>query len=88
MRLIKPGITGLAQIKLNYDGTFAEGSYGEALRGFFAGLDVDGEDRMFANKLLFDLSYSAILENPIEWLKTDVEIVVKTPLVMVLGKGQ
>lgn len=88
MRLIKPGITGLAQIKLNYDGTFAESAYADAIKGFFSGLDTNGEDRMFANKLLFDLSYSAILENHAEWFKTDLEIIVKTPWVMVTGKGQ
>ncbi|CAN0571973.1 unnamed protein product [Laminaria digitata] len=43
---------------------------------------------MFANKLLFDLAYSAIMENPVEWFKTDLEVMVRTPLIMVLGKGR
>ena len=37
-------------------------------------------------KLLYDLAYSAILETPRNGLKTDLGIV-RTPLVMVLGKG-
>ncbi len=93
MRLIKPGITGLAQIKLNYDGSFNPNSKeAQALAGFFDDLDIpqlEGMDaRMFANKLLFDLAYSAILENPAEWLKTDLEVIAKTPLVMLLRKGR
>lgn len=92
MRLIKPGITGLAQIKLNYDGSFAEGSEAQALASFLGPLEVPGLDggdtKLFANKLLYDLAYSAILENTFEWLKTDLEIMVKTPLVMLLGKGR
>jgi lipopolysaccharide/colanic/teichoic acid biosynthesis glycosyltransferase len=93
MRLIKPGLTGLAQIKLNYDGSLGDDAESRALAGFLGAIDLpggaDGGDmRMFANKLLYDLAYSAILENPVEWLKTDLEIMVKTPLVMVLGKGR
>ncbi len=92
MRLIKPGLTGLAQIKLNYDGSFADRTDTKALESFLASLalpDMGGGDtKMFANKLLFDLAYSAIMENPVEWLKTDLEVMVRTPLIMVLGKGR
>jgi lipopolysaccharide/colanic/teichoic acid biosynthesis glycosyltransferase len=93
MRLIKPGLTGLAQIELNYDGSFANTQQSQALRQFLSGVELpsdlkDNNTRLFANKLLFDFAYSAILENPVEWLKTDLEIMVKTPLVMILGKGR
>ncbi len=93
MRLIKPGITGLAQIKLNYDGSFDESSAeSQALAEFLGDLKLPGfsdkQNRLFANKLIYDLSYSAIMENPIEWLKTDMEIVFKTPIIMILGKGR
>ncbi len=92
MRLIKPGITGLAQIKLNYDGSFrSTGSESDALKGFMT-LELPSlshyDSRLFANKLLYDLSYSAALENPLEWFKLDLEIIFKTPAVMLLGMGR
>jgi len=97
MRLIKPGITGLAQISLNYDGSFDRTQeQSAALEQFLTGMDipddvlkgVGGSRQAFANKLLFDFAYSAILENPIECLKTDLEVIVKTPLIMLKAKGQ
>ncbi|MCC7385485.1 MAG: sugar transferase [Deltaproteobacteria bacterium] len=95
MRLIKPGITGLAQIKLNYDGSFSASPESKALEQFLQGIELPQEalngandTRAFANKLLYDLAYGAILENPLECLKTDLEIMVKTPLVMLRGSGQ
>lgn len=92
MRLIKPGVTGLAQIKLNYDGSFREGSRdGKALEGFMT-LQLPGlseyDNRLFANKLLYDLSYSVAMENPIEWLKMDLKVILKTPAVMLMGMGR
>src|SRR5207237_7992014 len=79
MRLVKPGITGLAQIKLGYDGSLEPTTkenvemvkFLESIK--IKGLE-DGESKAFANKLLYDLSYSAILENPESWFKTDLEI--------------
>lgn len=92
MRLIKPGLTGLAQIKLNYDGSFANREDTKALETFLGSLELPdmgtGDTKMFANKLLFDLAYSAILENPVEALKTDLEVMVRTPLIMITGKGR
>lgn len=96
MRLVKPGITGLAQIQLNYDGSFdRENPESASLEQFLSNIELPKEvlngaadTRAFANKLLFDLAYSAILENPLECLKTDLEVIVKTPLVMLRAKGQ
>jgi lipopolysaccharide/colanic/teichoic acid biosynthesis glycosyltransferase len=97
MRLIKPGITGLAQIMLQYDGNFdPTNPQSKDLEAFLATVEVPddalklagGSRRAFANKLLFDLAYSAILENPVECLKTDLEVIVKTPYVMLKAKGQ
>lgn len=91
MRLIKPGVTGLAQIKLNYDGSFRENSDAKTLEGFMSvqipGLS-EAANRMFANKLLYDLAYSAALENSKAWLKTDLEVLLKTPIVMILARGR
>lgn len=92
MRLIKPGLTGLAQIKLNYDGTFSNHPDAQALRNVLKNFEVPGMDAdqtlAFGNKLLFDLAYSAILENTVEALRTDAEILVQTPVTMILGKGR
>jgi len=93
MRLIKPGLTGLAQISLNYDGTLdARAGVGAGLQTYLRRFeDADGDGRAtkaFGNKLLFDLAYSAILENPWESVKTDLEILVKTPWVMLRGAGR
>lgn len=96
MRLVKPGVTGLAQIQLNYDGSFdRENPESASLELFLKGIELPKEvlngaadTRAFANKLLFDLAYSAILENPLECVKTDLEVIVKTPLVMLRAKGQ
>ncbi len=101
VRLIKPGLTGLAQIHLNYDGTLDPSQgVGAGLERYLRSVQADTEGgrqkaarsdtgtRAFGNKLLFDLAYSAVLENPWESLKTDVEIILKTPLVMLKAKGQ
>jgi lipopolysaccharide/colanic/teichoic acid biosynthesis glycosyltransferase len=97
MRLIKPGLTGLAQINLNYDGSFDRNVKANLdLEKFLAGIELPEEakngspsdTRAFANKLLFDLAYSAIVEDPWECFKTDLEIIAKTPLVMLRAKGQ
>jgi lipopolysaccharide/colanic/teichoic acid biosynthesis glycosyltransferase len=90
MRLIKPGITGFAQIRLNYDGSFREGSKeAKAMEGFMRGdLPPGVEKGTFGNKLLYDLAYSAALENTVEWLKMDLRIILETPFVMVRGMGR
>jgi lipopolysaccharide/colanic/teichoic acid biosynthesis glycosyltransferase len=95
MRLIKPGITGLAQVKLGYDGHINPWSRSRAdlerLVEQFREIDPEASDQelvVFANKLLYDLAYSAIVENPWECLKTDLKVMAKTPLVMVLGMGR
>ncbi|MEE2901789.1 MAG: sugar transferase [Myxococcota bacterium] len=90
-RLTKPGLTGLAQVTLNYDGSLAEGndSQVEALR-MMQPKDPDPESKTasFGNKLLYDLAYSAMLENTKEAIKQDIKIIVKTPIVMLLRRGQ
>jgi lipopolysaccharide/colanic/teichoic acid biosynthesis glycosyltransferase len=88
-RLVKPGLTGLAQITLNYDGSLAEASHEQvdALRAMKP-TNTDQATHSFGNKLLYDLAYSAILENTKEAIMTDLRIIIKTPLVMLLRRGQ
>lgn len=99
MRSVKPGLTGLAQIRLGYDGSFLANRDTDALRAFVGEIDLarrPGEAtlpggasvQVFSNKLLFDLAYSAILENPLEAMKTDLEVLWKTPWVMLKGLGR
>jgi len=90
-RLVKPGLTGLAQVTLNYDGSLAEGTnkQAEALRAMQPSKDSKpGETHSFGNKLLYDLAYSATLENTREAIKADLKIILKTPLIMIMRRGQ
>jgi len=91
MRLIKPGITGLAQIYLSYSGRLPESSelakFKDTLINPFA-LDgvEDSEADDMRTKMLYDFAYSAALENFWEFLRTDIGIIIKTPLVMFWSK--
>ena len=97
MRLVKPGLTGLSQIYLNYDGSLDHSNeVGAGLQRYLRRFDPPQEPtngkpstRTFGNKLLFDLAYSAMLENsnPLNAIFTDIEIMVKTPMVMLKAKG-
>jgi lipopolysaccharide/colanic/teichoic acid biosynthesis glycosyltransferase len=87
MRDIKPGITGMAQIYLSYRGRMAEGSDLAQLKETLVNpFDLDGVEDSEADdmrtKMLYDFAYSATLENFWEFLRTDLGIMLKTPLVM------
>jgi lipopolysaccharide/colanic/teichoic acid biosynthesis glycosyltransferase len=89
MRDVKPGITGLAQVSLGYTGSIPEGAPIAALAATLQnpfGLDEEAIRGNLADdmriKLLYDLAYTASLEKLSTFLRTELGIIVKTPLVM------
>ncbi len=93
MRDVKPGLTGLAQISLGYTGRAFEGSdaatFEDTLLNPFDLPETQGStaDDM-RMKLLFDLAYAAALESLQSFLRMELEIILKTPLVMIKGVGR
>jgi lipopolysaccharide/colanic/teichoic acid biosynthesis glycosyltransferase len=93
MRLVKPGITGLAQVNLDYMGHMGENHRLAHLRAFLVnpfGLeysDTTEADDM-RTKILFDFCYAACLERLRSFLITDLEVIVRTPMVMIRAKGR
>jgi lipopolysaccharide/colanic/teichoic acid biosynthesis glycosyltransferase len=92
-RLVKPGITGLAQIELDYAGRLGPDNplyphKDELINPFkLDGLEDSDADDM-RTKMLYDFAYAATLENFWEWAKLEARILVRTPLIMILGRGR
>lgn len=93
MRDCKPGITGLAQVSLNYSGHAPDGSelarYQKYLAnpfGFVAARGALADD--LRGKMLFDLGYVAGLEHFTTFLSNELYVIAKTPWVMLRGAGR
>jgi lipopolysaccharide/colanic/teichoic acid biosynthesis glycosyltransferase len=93
MRGVKPGITGLAQVSLGYQGDIPAGSEIAPLAKTLQNpWDLDEAAGSIADdmrvKLLYDMAYSGALERLSTYLPTELRVLAKTPLVMAFGLGR
>jgi lipopolysaccharide/colanic/teichoic acid biosynthesis glycosyltransferase len=92
MRDVKPGITGLAQVTLGYSGKPPAGS---ELLSFEKDLTnpfkIDGAEDALADhmrmKMLYDLAYTAAMEDLGSFVSMELSILLRTPLVMLRMRG-
>jgi len=92
MRDVKPGITGLAQVTLGYSGKPLPGSELDLFeRDLTNPFKVDGAEDALADhmrmKLLYDLAYTAAMEDLRTFVQLEVSILLRTPLVMLRASG-
>jgi lipopolysaccharide/colanic/teichoic acid biosynthesis glycosyltransferase len=93
MRGVKPGITGFAQVSLGYTGRPPPGSpilaFQDVLTNPFKVEEAEGAlaDDMRI-KLLYDLAYGATLQSFSDFLRMELFILLRTPLVMLRGVGR
>jgi lipopolysaccharide/colanic/teichoic acid biosynthesis glycosyltransferase len=93
MRGVKPGLTGYAQINLGYAGDPLPGSEIARIKSALTNpFKMDGTEGAVADdmriKLLYDLAYTATFDDLGAYLRTELEIILKTPLVMLRGLGR
>ncbi len=92
-RDVAPGITGLAQVSLGYSGgASASSPIQQHLAQLTNPFGVEGAEGALADelrlKLLYDLSYVASLDRLGTYLPTELRVLLKTPLVMIFGRGR
>ena len=86
-------VSGLAQVSLGYTGDADEGSPVAKLRDTLVNpFDIPEAEGALADdmrlKLMFDLGYSAALEDFWEYAKVEAWIIVRTPWVMAMSRGR
>jgi lipopolysaccharide/colanic/teichoic acid biosynthesis glycosyltransferase len=91
-RGVKPGLTGLAQVSLGYQGDASpDTELGKVLAGLGNPYDIDEAEGAVAddmrNKLLFDLAYAASLEDFWSYVRMELGILARTPIVMLMSRG-
>jgi lipopolysaccharide/colanic/teichoic acid biosynthesis glycosyltransferase len=92
MRDVKPGLTGMAQVHLGYTGRIPDHSdlapLRHTLENPFGLEEADGAlaDDLRA-KLLYDVAYAAALERFSVFLRTELAVLLRTPVVMLSGSG-
>ncbi len=92
LRGIKPGLTGLAQVNLGYTGAILEDHGLFCLRStlqnpFQLGPAAGALADDMRAKLLYDLAYAAALEDLGSFLRTELEVLFRTPVVMLCSVG-
>jgi lipopolysaccharide/colanic/teichoic acid biosynthesis glycosyltransferase len=92
-RGVKPGLTGLAQVNLDYSGGATKGSAVAGLRESLTNpFKIEAAEGALADdmrlKLMFDVTYAAALEDMSSYLRMELGILLKTPLVMAAFRGR
>jgi lipopolysaccharide/colanic/teichoic acid biosynthesis glycosyltransferase len=92
-RGMKPGVTGLAQISLDYTGAPDQDSAVAKLKNTLTNpFEIEEAEGALADdmriKLLYDLAYAAALEDFWSFLKMEAAIIAKTPLIMLRSRGR
>lgn len=80
---LKPGITGLAQVSLGYAGEPDPTSPVARLLG-----RCDNEEDAMRTKLVFDMAYAAACTSLRSFLKMELSILTRTPIVMLRDLGR
>jgi len=92
MRDVRPGLTGLSQIYLGYTGAIPPGSALEPFKDTLQNpFHLEGAEGALADdlraKLLYDLAYCAALEKLSTYLRAEMTVLLRTPLVMLRQSG-
>jgi len=83
-RYVKPGITGLAQIELKSNGTL---NGNKNFNKVIPTTDIGQEVMSFRFKLYYDFAYQMKLTSFWTFLKTDLMIILRTPIIMFIRRN-